>query len=211
MMIMPTMMMINRTKRASLLSCDAYYVKGKISDKIDLTKERWETEEDALKEFAKDYQLCWNVYNPYGGLQTVYNFTPPICTKIYAHKEELLPADSKDDLHGFNNEENLNTGEEMDTDLPPTTEEEPQPTEHHSPSPEPSKHESPKPTKQHESSKRHKKSKKYKKPDASPEPSDSKSSSTSLAYKGFDNYVPTTERVLANTLQGFNELLYAQI
>ncbi|GKA15358.1 hypothetical protein Tco_0695105, partial [Tanacetum coccineum] len=34
---------------------------GKISDKIDLTKERWETEEDALKEFAKDYQLCWNV------------------------------------------------------------------------------------------------------------------------------------------------------
>ncbi|GKB95040.1 hypothetical protein Tco_0981177, partial [Tanacetum coccineum] len=103
-------------------------------------------------------------------------------------------TDSKDDLHGFNNEENLNTGEDMDTDLPLTTEEE-----------------TPLLNIQLSHLSRHKKSKKHKKPDASPKPSDSESSSTLLAYKGFDNYVPTTEGVLANTLQGFNELLYAQI
>ncbi|GJX32531.1 hypothetical protein Tco_0242386 [Tanacetum coccineum] len=91
----------------------------------------------------------------------------------------------------------------MDTNQPSVAEEEAQPTKHHTPSPEP-----PKLIDQPESSKR---TKKHKKPNASPEPSDSKSSSTSLAYKGLDNFVPTTERVLAKTLQGFNEFLYAQI
>ncbi|GKF50843.1 hypothetical protein Tco_0147310, partial [Tanacetum coccineum] len=33
----------------------------------------------------------------------------------------------------------------------------------------------------------------------------------SLASKPFDNYMPITERVLAKTLQGFLEVLYAQV
>ncbi|GJY68912.1 hypothetical protein Tco_0471894, partial [Tanacetum coccineum] len=53
--------------------------------------------------------------------------------------------------------------------------------------------------------------KKTKKLDASLKPSDSESLSNSLAYKDLDDYVPTTERVLAKTLQGFNEFLYAHI
>ncbi|GJX21703.1 hypothetical protein Tco_0226148, partial [Tanacetum coccineum] len=52
---------------------------------------------------------------------------------------------------------------------------------------------------------------KHKKPDAYPEPSNSESSSTLSAYKGLDNYIPTTKRVMAKTLHGFNEFLHAYI
>ncbi|GJY63838.1 hypothetical protein Tco_0465298, partial [Tanacetum coccineum] len=34
--------------------------KVKISAKMDLPKERWESEREMVIEFAKDYQLCWN-------------------------------------------------------------------------------------------------------------------------------------------------------
>ncbi|GJW93033.1 hypothetical protein Tco_0172705, partial [Tanacetum coccineum] len=58
-----------------------------------------------------------------------------------------------------------------------------------------------------------KRSKKHKskKSKSFPEASDSKSSSTFLSLKDYDNYTPTTKRVFARNLQGFSKVLYAQI
>ncbi|GKD59941.1 hypothetical protein Tco_1297450 [Tanacetum coccineum] len=56
-----------------------------------------------------------------------------------------------------------------------------------------------------------KKVKKSQESDQSPKPSNSKSSSCSESFKPYDKYMPVTERVLARNLQGFSEVLYAQV
>ncbi|GJX79241.1 retrovirus-related pol polyprotein from transposon TNT 1-94 [Tanacetum coccineum] len=58
---------------------------------------------------------------------------------------------------------------------------------------------------------KHKMEKKPKKSEPSSDPYDSESSSASLSFKDYDNYIPTTKRVLSKNLQGFSKVLYAQI
>ncbi|GKB94335.1 hypothetical protein Tco_0980472 [Tanacetum coccineum] len=105
-----------------------------------------------------------------------------------------LMEDSKDDLRDLSDEEIFEAGYEMEIDLPYATKEHSQPPlftdkvtpydEHHSPS-----HPESQPEK-------HKKS---------PEPYDSESSSALPYFKDYDNYMPTTERVLAKNIKGFSE------
>ncbi|GKC62396.1 hypothetical protein Tco_1094994 [Tanacetum coccineum] len=70
---------------------------------------------------------------------------------------------------------------------------------------------SPSPDKAQPESSKSKEGKKHKKSKESLKPSDSESSSASLSSKPYDNYMPITEMVLAKTLQGFSEILYAQV
>ncbi|GJR87786.1 hypothetical protein Tco_0211797 [Tanacetum coccineum] len=103
--------------------------------------------------------------------------------------------DYEDNIKDLSNEEVFEAGDEMETDIPHATEELSSPSSS-----------TDKPNKS-----KKKKVKELPKPDESPEAYHFESSSASLSFKDYDNYMTTTERVLAKNLQGFSKVLYAQI
>ncbi|GJV53628.1 hypothetical protein Tco_1449369 [Tanacetum coccineum] len=113
--------------------------------------------------------------------------TEPFILNTFKEIQALL-EDSKEELKDESDEEMYEVGKEMDEEEPTSTKQQ-----------------------SHSLNKDHPESSKAKKSDNSPDASDSESSSCSETFKPFENYVPVTERVLVRNLQGFSEVLYAQI
>ncbi|GJY09414.1 hypothetical protein Tco_0377599 [Tanacetum coccineum] len=153
----------------------------------------------------------------------IRTFANPIDPKYL--EENIQPADkglpatnpdedSDDELKELSDDDVFEAGEEMDDAFPIHTDEESQPPPYtENPSiesqhvePTSIEHQSPTPDKAQHKSSKSKKAKKHMKFDQSPETSNSESSSSSMSFKCYDNYMPVTERVMSRNLQGLTRI-----